>query len=147
MNAVDFELNDYQLNHLLHTYPNKGKNGDIGKFSVEVVKLYFLSLNPNITFKTGGRNQPDIIVTDGNNSTEYEVKGTEDSDIAFNKLKVSSKYSYNKLITGMEVIRVTKIRNKKVKLFFLKHGKDFTMKEEPRWSITEIKQAKSLPKE
>ncbi len=138
MRTVSFTLTDSQLKPLLAQYPNKGKNGDIAKITVEIVKLYFLSLDPNTQFKTGGRNQPDLTVTSNARETEYEIKGTEDGNISFNKLKVSSTYCYNKLIEGMEIIRVTNIRTNKVQLHFLMYGQDYTMVEEPRWAVKRI---------
>jgi hypothetical protein len=138
MRKETFSLENEQLKQLLEKYPNKGKNGDIAKITVEVVMHYFLSLNPNTKFKIGGRNQPDITVISNGNSIEYEIKGTEDDDISYDKLKVSSTYCYQKLKEGMEMIRVTSIRKDQVKLYFLKHGEDFTMHEEPRWSVKQI---------
>jgi len=139
MKTECFTLTDEQLNPLLQKYPNKGKNGDIAKITIEVIKLYFLSLNPKTLFKTGGRNQPDITVIANGVSTEYEIKGTEDDEISFGKLKVSSKYCHEKLTKGMIIIRVTNIRNNNMQLHFLKYGLDYLMKEEPRWSVHAIK--------
>jgi hypothetical protein len=142
MRTIPFVLEDEQLKLLLEQYPRIGKNGDIAKITVEVVKLYFLSLDTNAKFISGGRNQPDITVLSNGASSEYEIKGTEDIDIAFSKLKVSSLYCYQKLIDGMEIIRVTSVRNKVVQLHFMKHDEDFTMKPEPRWALEPLKKGK-----
>ncbi len=138
MKSEKFNLSIKEFNQLQKQYPNKGKNGDISKIAVEIVKLYFLSKTKNINFlkaKSGG----DIIVEINGKETEYEIKGTEDTDIAFSKLKVSSQQSHDALVKGMFLIRVTNIRERNVTLHFLKHGVDFTLKHEPRWSVQEVK--------
>lgn len=40
---------------------NSQKNADIGKITVEIVKLYFKSIYPNCNFKIGKNNEPDIV--------------------------------------------------------------------------------------
>jgi hypothetical protein len=139
MRIVEFTIPEDELKSLLAKHSKEGKNGDIAKITVEVVKLYFLSQDPNCQIFEGGRNQPDLTVTTKNSKFEYEIKGTEDADISYSKLKVSSNYCYQKLINGMEMIRVTNIRNNPVQIYFLKYGRDFTMKPEPRWSVVEKK--------
>ena len=141
MRTVPFPITEAQLNTLLRGAKD-GKNSDIGKIAIEVVKLYFLSQDQDCTFKIGKRNQPDIIVTSKGKSTGYEVKGTQDADIAFDKLKVSSKFCRDELINGMEIIRVTNIRSNVMKLHFLKYGSDFTLVHEARWAVKEIRDKK-----
>lgn len=114
------------------------KNADIGKVTVEIVKLYFKSIYPNCSFKVGKNNEPDIIIIENNTEIPYEIKGTKGNSIAFNKIKISSKYCYDKLIEGMEIIRVTNIGNSEVKIHFLKNGIDFKMEPEDRWKVKKI---------
>lgn len=118
-------------------YPNKGKNSDVGNIAVMVVELYFKSIDPNATFIRGA--SIDLQVTSNGCTEKYEIKGTEDADIAWGKLKVSSTRCYEELMNGMTLIRVSNIRNTNMTLYFLKYGEDFTMVHEPRWSIRKIR--------
>jgi hypothetical protein len=111
------------------------KNSDIGSIAVEIVKDYFLFLDPNNQFIIGRNNEPDLIVVNGEKVREYEIKGTKDNKLAFNKIKISSQYCYRKLIEGMEIIRVTDIGKQSVSLHFLKNNIDFVMEPEDRWKI------------
>lgn len=138
MIQIDFTVPNKQFQQLQENYPNKGKNGDIAKITVEIVKLYFQSTNGNVIFKKA-QNGGDVIVNIGGVETEYEIKGTEDPDLAFSKLKVSSTQSYDALVKGMILIRVTNIRQRNVTLHFLKCGIDFTLHHEPRWSVKQVK--------
>ncbi|NNV57197.1 hypothetical protein [Limnovirga soli] len=135
MKSVSFEIPTEQLNKLLEMYPNKGKNSDVGNIAVMVAELYFKSLDPDSIFTRGSI---DLQVTSKGRTENYEIKGTEDADIAWAKLKVSSRQCYDELVAGMILIRVTNIRNAKVILHFMKYGEDFTMVEEPRWSIKKV---------
>jgi len=137
MKVVDFSINKKQLDELLRNSKD-GKNSDIGKMAIEIVKLYFKRKDSKVIFQIGKRNQPDITVICMKKSVGYEVKGTQDSEIAYSKLKISSKFCHDELKNGMEIIRVTNIRNKKMKLYFLRYGEDFTLIEEPRWAIKKI---------
>jgi len=139
MRTEAFTLSDEQLSVLTTRYPNRGKNSDIGKLAVEIVKLYFLSINIDTEFEIGGRNKPDICVILEDSISEYEVKGTESVDVSFNLLRVSSRFCYERLIKGMEMIRVTGIGRRQVGLHFLKYGEDFTMIPEPRWTVRPVR--------
>lgn len=138
MISYNYTLAIKEFNRLQKQFPNKGKNGDISKITVEIVKLYFQSISEGVIFKkakAGG----DIVVEIDGKETEYEIKGTEDPDLAFSKLKVSSTQSHDALIKGMILIRVTNVRQRKVTLHFLKYGTDFTLHNEPRWSVKQVK--------
>ena len=138
MRTEDFKIPEEYLNKLIMDSKD-GKNSHIGNLAIEIVKLYFLSMDPNTQFVLGKRNQPDITVKSKGNSCEYEVKGTQNSDIAFGQLKISSKYCYQKLVNGTEIIRVTNLRKVDMQIHFLKYGEDFIMKEEPRWAVFPIR--------
>ena len=79
-----------------------------------------------------------MIVIENNTEISYEIKGTKGNNIAFNKVKISSKYCHDKLIEGMEIIRVTNIGESIVKIYFLKNGSDFKMEPEDRWKVKKI---------
>jgi hypothetical protein len=138
METESFNLPTEDYNHLQKQYPNLGKNGDISKIAIEIVKLYFQTKSTKITFKKA-KNGGDIIVCNNEVEIEYEVKGTEDSELAFSKLKVSSQKCHDALKNGMVLIRVTNIRKYNVMLYFLKYGIDFTLHHEPRWKLQQVK--------
>lgn len=55
MRSASFKLTQEQLGELLANFKH-GKNSDIGKMAIEVVKLYFLSLDRKATFQMGKTN-------------------------------------------------------------------------------------------
>jgi hypothetical protein len=119
---------------LLTLYPNTGKNSDIGKLAVEIAMLYFLSLNDKTTY-TINKNHIDLTTSVNEIIEHYEIKGTADKNVSWNKLKVSSQNSHDHLVNGMTLIRITNIGSAKMTLHFLKHNVDFEMVPEPRWSV------------
>lgn len=137
MKTVNFSIPQESLDTLIKDSKD-GKNSDIGKMAIEVVKLYFKSLDSTVEFQLG-KNGADITVLLDGKKTDYEIKGTQDSSISYNKLKVSSLSCHNALINGMEIIRVTNIRKCDMKISFLKHGIDFLLVEEPRWAVKKIR--------
>lgn len=134
MTTHDFIITQEQLTDLLTRYPNTGKNSDVGKLAVEIAKLYFLSLNDKTTFTTN-KNRIDLSISVNGTIEHYEIKGTADKSISWNKLKVSSPNSHDHLVNGMTLIRITNIGSTEMTLYFLKHNEDFELVPEPRWSI------------
>lgn len=134
MTTQDFIITQEQLTDLLKRYPNTGKNSDVGKLAVEIAKLYFLSLNNKTTF-TINKNRIDLSISVNETIGHYEIKGTADKSISWNKLKVSSQNSHDHLVSGMTLIRITNIGSTEMTLYFLKHNEDFELVPEPRWSI------------
>lgn len=137
MKIIEFELSQDKLESLLNEYPNLGKNSHIGNLAVRVVELYFLSVDPATAFAIG-TDGADIEVHSKGKSIRYEIKGTAAEAISWSKLKVSSLQSYNSLVNGMELIRVTNIGNAKMKIHFLKFGVDFKLIPEARWAVSPI---------
>ena len=139
MTPIPFEIPSIVLADLLHKYPTKGKNSDIGKIAVEIAKEYFKQVYSNPQFPITDKGI-DLTVINGSNVEHFEIKGTEDNKISFPKLKVSGKPCYNHLTTGKTtLLRITKIRQKEVNIYLLKHGEHFTLAPEDRWKFVEIK--------
>jgi hypothetical protein len=138
MTTVNFSISDEQLNNLLTLYPNTGKNSDVGKLAVEVAKLYFLSLNGLTSFITNKKGI-DLTVEANGLAENYEIKGTADKDISWNKLKVSSQNCHDHLVIGMTLIRITNIGSTTMTFHFLKYQEDFELIPEPRWSVVRTK--------
>lgn len=134
MTTIEFKINEEQRNELLSRFPNLEKNSHVGKFAFEVAKLYFLSQDADAVFSsctTGG----DIGVMCNGKYEEFEVKGTADLGICFQKLKVSSKACHDALINGMRLIRITGIGKLDMNIHFMKHLEDFILIQEPRWAV------------
>ncbi len=81
----------------------------------------------------------DLKVTIEGKTERIEVKGTEDSDIAWSKLKVSSQKSHDALVSGdASIYRVVDVNSAKPRIYILEHGKHFTLEHEPRWAVKRI---------
>ena len=115
-----------------------GKNSDIGKFAVEISKLYFLSININTTFLVNKKGV-DIATNIDGTVENYEIKGTVDKNISWNKLKVSSQGCFNHLVNGMTLIRITNIGSTNMAIYFIKYKEDYELISEARWSIVQMR--------
>lgn len=81
----------------------------------------------------------DLRVTIDGKTERIEVKGTKDSDIAWQKLKVSSKKSHDALVSGDATIyRVVDVDSANPRVHILIYGEDFTLEPEPRWAVKRI---------
>jgi len=138
MRRVEFSITQKQLDELRTLYPNMGKNSDVGKLAVEISKLYFLSINPSTTFVVN-KNGIDITTNTDGFVENYEIKGTADKNISWNKLKVSSQSCFNHLTTGMTLIRITNIGCTNMTIYFLRYKVDYELIPEPRWSVVQLR--------
>ena len=134
MTTHNFSITQDQLDGLLTLYPNTGKNSDVGKLAIEIAKLYFLSINDMTSFITN-RNGIDLSISINGVVENYEIKGTTDNNISWNKLKVSSQNCHDHLLNGMTLIRITNIGSTEMTFYFLTHSEDFELVPEPRWSV------------
>ncbi len=137
MVSHDFSIPQEQLEILLQQYSNVGKNSHIGNLAVEIAKLFLLSLNPNTTFLT--TRGIDLSANIDGNIENFEIKGTSSNDISWDKLRVSSQFCHDNLVNGMKIIRVTKIGNTNMRIFYLSHDEDFILVPEPRWIIRKVR--------
>ncbi|MEM5563954.1 hypothetical protein WNY78_02510 [Psychroserpens sp. AS72] len=137
MKSVTFKLNNKQFSLLNSQFSNIGKNSHIGKLAVEIAKLYFQDKYVMPNFKEN-INGVDLSVINNNSQEDYEIKGTADFNIAFNKLKVSSQPCHDKLVNGQILLRICDIGKQEVKLHFMKYNEDFTMEPELRWSVKKL---------
>ncbi len=142
-----FEISDSELNELNSKFPPGKGSGLIGARSTEIIKLYFRSKSATCQFSEP-RNGADLEVRFPDSiSLLLEIKGTEDSTIAWQKLKVSSEQSYRMLVEeGIPIYRVTNVFSKTVEIYILKYDEDFLLEREPRWSIKRKLTKKNSPK-
>lgn len=133
MEVIEFELSDDQFDDLRNHLTN-GKSSSVGKKAVEVAKMYFELQYPScqIVDDTGSSF---LTITSNENTFRVMVKGTEKDGISWSTLKVSSTFSYNEIISGVPVYRVTNVNGQKTIIYVLKHGDDFGLEPEPRWSF------------
>lgn len=141
MEIIKFEIPQREFKRLEREFAYEGKSSDIGHYALEIVRLYFESKGMKVELDRS-REGADIVVGAGHHKVKYEVKGTQDSSIAFSKIKVSSTKSHKALEQGLVMIRVTNIRKREVTLYFLKCGTHFELVQEPRWSVKKIRQKK-----
>ena len=136
MEQKPFTVPLQELQFLRTQYPRAEfkNNSEVGKLAVEVVKLYFRSLDPHASFDKIGKGSALKIEYAGNFEI-FEIKGTTSKDFAEGQLKISSIKSYDGLVAGRRIIRVTNVWQQNVTLFFMKITEDFTLLQEPRWSI------------
>ena len=137
MKQEEFELSEQEYAQLNAEYPRGKGSGLIGNRSEAIIKYYFRRGHSDCEFRKP-RNGADleVIFQPNTPSILLEIKGTEDSSIAFQKLKVSSVHSHRMLVDEkIPLYRVTNIFEKKIEIYILKHGEDFELVPEPRWSV------------
>jgi len=81
---------------------------------------------------------PDITLTKGKKTLNYEVKGTADHELAWAKLKVSSRESARLIKSKMPVLRVMNVMTPRPLVAELICGVHFDLVEEPRWRVTNV---------
>jgi hypothetical protein len=130
------ELDQDRYDELKSKYSNaiNKNNSDVGKLATEIVADYLLSKIPDSKIRAGVKGA-DLELVLGYEVEPLEIKGTTSNTISWPKLKVSSRDCYNGLVNGMTMIRVVNADTKFPKLYFLKHGRDFRMAPEDRWSV------------
>lgn len=134
MREVEYSISDALYEQLTEKFNKAGKNSHIEQKAIAIAKEYFLTIQPDAQILPGNGGG-DLIVRYEEQDTLYEIKGTEANDIAFSKLKVSSQACHDSLEAGMELLRICKVGQKTVRLFFMKLGEDFLLKVEPRWGF------------
>ncbi len=137
MKQETFELSDQEYAQLNSEYPRGKGSGLIGSRAEAIIKLYFRRGHSDCEFRKPGNGADlEVILLPNTPSIFLEIKGTEDSNIAFQKLKVSSAHSYRMLVDEkIPLYRVTSVFEKKLEVYILKYGEDFELEPEPRWSV------------
>lgn len=132
----DIQLSAADKARLDRDYPAPGNSDQTGKRSVELVKIYLHSLDPECKLEEpNGPVDLRIIKSAILPWKDIEIKGTAAPQIAWNQLKVSGKPSMENLQRGVPLFRVCNVYSDTPFLFILQHGKDFSMVPEDRWRI------------
>jgi hypothetical protein len=131
-------LNKDEFNFLNHKYPNKEKSADIGKRAAQIIRYHFKHKYPECTFVKPSAGS-DLTIQYENGQESIEIKGTADKTISWQKLKVSSQSSYDKLRNGLPLYRVTNVFEREPVIYILKYSQDFKLVPEKRWAVKAIK--------
>ena len=122
-------LSDVVFESLNAKFPASRGSNDIGKRAVEIVKAHFTGLHPGCQFPQPPKGADLSVLVEGDlKPAAFEVKGTADADIAWQQLKVSSRTSYELLVSGgAAVLRVKDVFGRKPVVYELHHGRDFKL--------------------
>lgn len=133
MRQFEVALTEAEFEELERRFPATSKSSNVGCRAIEILKLHFARLWPGCRFEEQSEDS-DLQVTRPDGTTlRIEVKGTADRGLAWPKLKVSGQPSYQALIGGMPVYRVTRVYERSPKVFVLTYPDDFELQVEPRW--------------
>ena len=135
LETVALSVPEPEFARLNSLYPPTVKSSTVGDRAIELVQFYFRTQDAACTFRFPG-NGCDLETQVNGTTHRIEVKGTADLDIAWTKLKVSGAPSYNALLNGMPLYRVTGVYERNPVLFILRYQHDFEMQPEARWSIS-----------
>src|SRR5881628_2452153 len=108
MDSFRVKLNPSELAELNRRFPVSEGSNQIGQRALEIVKTHFRRAHPGCSFIPAARGADLAVIIEGAEPKHYEVKGTANSGIAWQQLKVSSQSSYDLLVSGRaSVLRVT----------------------------------------
>lgn len=139
--SYTIHLSQQDWDALNHRFPRTQGSSDIGKRAVEILRCHFMRVDPGCEFVAPPRGA-DLAIrsAEGTKVVAFEVKGTADSGIAWPQLKLSSQSSFEFLSSGRgSVLRVTKVFEKEPEVFELRHGVDFTLVPEARWTFKPVR--------
>lgn len=133
MTTIEIDLPDDLFNRLDNAFPQGPKNNSTRDRAIQIVR-YWLSQQPDIQI-ADIPNAPGADITYTNTGKEFhaEIKGTEDEEMAWSKLKVSGQPSYDGISAGWPVYRVCAVFSHRPKLHIIKIQEDFTLIPEARW--------------
>jgi len=134
MVEVTIDLTEDEFKELNMAFPQSMQSAKVGERAIALVRIYFKKKYPGCTFPVPQRGA-DLKVQHNLGSEQLEVKGTEASDIAWAKIKVSSTQSHDLLQGGMPLYRVASVYGRHPRIFIMTVSTDFEMVPEPRWSL------------
>ncbi|GAH75514.1 unnamed protein product, partial [marine sediment metagenome] len=132
MEKIDLKISEQEFADLNLRYPNHGKSSVISGRADELVKMHFRNQNNNCVFEKLS-NGGDLRITSIDEVLEIEIKGTAETGINWQRLKVSGKPSYRLLINGLPLYRVCGVYERFPVIYILHFCRDFDMRTEPRW--------------
>jgi hypothetical protein len=143
MQSTKIHLSKKTLLRLNRRYPKtRITNISSRERALEILEIFLKRKHPKIVFRTAPKKTgADLRYqrTPNGSFCDVEVKGTADKDIAWGKLRMSGTTSCKGVRQGRPVYRVFDVYSDSPQLRILKWNKDFTLKEEPRWTFIEKK--------
>jgi hypothetical protein len=129
-----FTLSDTEFAQLQKSVPDDGSGSAVDRRAIALANIYLARRHPGCE-STSAPAGADLAVRVGGEAFTYEVKGSRGSEIAPQKLKVSSLHCYNLLVAGTPILRIAGVFQRTPTVFIMQHGRDFTLRPEPRWSL------------
>jgi len=134
---IPIKLMEGEVRKLNAKYPCGKVSAGIGKRAVELVRLYLRKRYPGCRFRENPKKGVDLAIDSP--KMLIEIKGTEDKDISWGKLKVSGKTSYLNLTEKrVRIYRVTDVYGRVPQIHELVYGKHFKLTCEPRWRFVRL---------
>jgi hypothetical protein len=144
MERIDLPLTRDEHTELNARFPATSKSSNVGCRAIELAKIYFRTVDSTCNFREQ-INGCDLEITFASGETNHiEVKGTASRDLAWSKLKVSGTPSYQALIDGMPLYRITGVYEQTPVIFVMTFSEDFQMELEPRWRVTRVRPSNSI---
>lgn len=134
MDRLEINIEEYEFSNLNSLYPPTVKSSNVGGRALALMKIHFRSIDPKCSFRENVEDC-DLEITSQGKIIRIEVKGTADREVAWSKLKINSTASHRALLAGMPLYRVVGVYERNPAILVMKHGDDFTMVPEPRWSV------------
>lgn len=134
MHTEPLTLTDVQFARLQRTAPDDGSGSAVDRRAIALAHIY-LSRRHKGCERIPTPAGADLAVRHDGQAFTYEVKGTRGAHIAPQKLKVSSLQCYNSLVAGAPILRITGVFERTPTIHIMEHGRDFTLRPEPRWSL------------
>lgn len=134
MDTTPLPLTDTEFAQLELTVPDDGSGHAVQRRAEALAHIFLARMHAEPKFVRPPRGA-DIAVSQGGGIITYEIKGTRDTELAWQKLKVSSTHSHGVLIAGTPILRITGVFRQIPIIHTMHHGVDFTLLVEPRWSV------------
>lgn len=141
------ELTADEHRRLNAQFPESAGSGLIGRRAEQLVRILLQRLHPECEFRP-----PDsgadvkVVPSPGKPALLIEIKGTASSGLAWQQLKVSSQHSHRLLSeAGVPVYRVSEVFSQVPVIYVLKHGTDFVLEPEARWTFKPMTPPRKAP--
>ena len=111
-----------------------------GAKAEKIVRKHFAREHGNHVRVEPDQDGADFRVFLDGKTIRIRVNGTSAPTIAWNLMDVSSQETHDALKSGKVVMfRVVDVDSKTPQIYILKHGRDFYLEQEPRWSVKPVK--------
>jgi hypothetical protein len=147
MTTIKFELPADLFNCLETAFPQGPRNNSTRDRAIHIVRHWLLQQEDTQIVDIPTAPGADLTYTHAGKEFHIEIKGTEDVEIAWSKLKVSGQPSCDGISGGWPVYRVCGVFSRQPTIYIMKNLEDFILVPEPRWRFREIKIAQTMRSE